>query len=48
VRDENVAQHINQSLGQRVTITYQQHKGIPTSCFGETEYFVIAVRVLPQ
>jgi hypothetical protein len=48
VRDDNIGQQINQSLGRRVTLTYQQHKGIPTSCFGETEYFVVAVRVLPQ
>ena len=46
VRDDVVAQHINQSLGKRVAITYQQHKGVPTTCFGETEYFVIAVKVV--
>jgi hypothetical protein len=48
VRDDVVAEHINHSLGQRVALTYQQHKGIPTTCFGETEYFVVAVKVLPQ
>ena len=48
VRDNNVAQHINESLGKRVALTYQQHKGVPTTCFGETEYFVVAVKVLPQ
>jgi len=31
-----------------VDITYQQHTGVPTSCFGETEYFVTAVRAAPQ
>jgi hypothetical protein len=31
-----------------VALTYQQHKGVPTTCFGETEYFVVAVKVLPQ
>jgi hypothetical protein len=29
-------------------LTYQQHKGLPTTCFGETEYFVVAVKVLSQ
>lgn len=48
VRDDVVADHINGSLGRRVSITYQQHKGVPTTCFGETEYFVIAVKALPQ
>jgi hypothetical protein len=28
-----------------VQITYTQHKGIPTTCFGETEYFVEKVQV---
>jgi len=30
-------------MGSRVSITYEQHKGVPTSCFGETEYFVVGV-----
>ncbi len=46
VRDDAVAEHINQSLGRRVSLSYQQHKGVPTTCFGETEYFVVAVKVL--
>ena len=46
VRDDAVAEHINASLGKRVTLRYAQHKGIPTTCFGETEYFVNAVKVL--
>ena len=46
VRDDVVAQHLLGSMGKRVTITYEQHKGIPTTCFGETEYFVTAVKVL--
>jgi hypothetical protein len=33
-------------LGKRVAISYQQHKGVPTTCFGETEYCVIAVKVV--
>jgi hypothetical protein len=27
-------------------LSYEQHKGLPTSCFGETEYFVNGVRVV--
>jgi hypothetical protein len=46
VRDDKVADYINASLGKRVAVTYEQHKGIPTTCFGETEYFVTAVRVV--
>jgi len=47
VRDDAVAAQINASLGRRVRLHYEQHKGIPTSCFGETEYFVTAEPVGP-
>ena len=46
VRDDSVASLINASQGKRVAISYKQHKGAPTSCFGETEYFVYGVRVV--
>ncbi|HEY6853191.1 MAG TPA: hypothetical protein VI139_03005 [Gemmatimonadales bacterium] len=46
VRSDSVAGLINQSLGKRVALHYNQHKGIPTSCFGETEYFVSDVKVV--
>jgi hypothetical protein len=42
VRDDSVAAHLTQTMGQRVSISYAQHKGVPTSCFGETEYYVTA------
>jgi len=47
VRDDVIAQYVNATLGKRVELAYEQHKGIPTTCFGETEYFVTAVRVIP-
>jgi hypothetical protein len=43
VREDAVAEQINQSLGQRVTLVYEQHVGIPTTCFGDTQYFVTRV-----
>jgi len=46
VRGDAVAARINVTLGQRVALTYAQHKGVPTSCFGETEYFVQDVRIV--
>lgn len=45
VRDEAVAARINLALGKRVAIHYEQHKGVPTKCFGESEYFITDVRV---
>jgi prolyl-tRNA editing enzyme YbaK/EbsC (Cys-tRNA(Pro) deacylase) len=46
VREDSVAARINASLGKRVVLFYRQHKGIPTSCFGETEYFVGDVKII--
>lgn len=45
VRDEAVVKQMLAAMGQRVQLSYTQHKGIPTSCFGETEYFVEKVQV---
>ena len=44
VHDENVVNKINTQAGNRVVLHYQQHKFIPTSCFGDTEYFIDSVR----
>jgi len=46
VRDDNLARKVNSSLGKRVSLYYEQHKGIPTTCFGETEYFAKELKVL--
>ena len=46
VPDDVVAEKINQSLGKRVTLTYQEHIGVPTTCFAETRHFVRDVRVI--
>jgi hypothetical protein len=46
VRSDSIAARINESLGKRVAITYQQHVGLPTTCFGETGYWVSNVKVV--
>jgi len=46
VPDDVVAAKLNQSVGKRMALHYEQHKWIPSSCFGETGYFVTDVRVL--
>ena len=48
VRDDAVAARINAAMGKRVALTYEQHIGVPTSCFGETEYFVTDVKEVPN
>ena len=46
VRDERVVPRLNAALGRRVTLHYREHKGVPTDCFGQTDYFVDSVTVL--
>jgi hypothetical protein len=48
VRDKNVAKKINESVGKRVRLIYEEHKGIPTDCFGESSYFVQDVSLLEK
>jgi hypothetical protein len=48
VRDGRVVEQINQSMGRRVALSYEQKKGLPSSCFGDTEYWITGVRVLPD
>jgi len=45
VRDEAVAEQVNRNMGQRVLLHYEQHRGLPGSCFGETGYWVDSVRL---
>ena len=40
VRDDKVAAEINILMGKRVALSYEQHVGIPSTCFGETGYYV--------
>jgi hypothetical protein len=44
VHDAAVAERINAAMGQRVVLHYEQHLGLPTTCFGETSHFVVDVR----
>ncbi|MHB9097615.1 MAG: hypothetical protein ACYC5X_07320 [Syntrophales bacterium] len=46
VRDETVADLINKFAGKRVALVYEQHKGVPTSCFGDTEYFIVNAKAI--
>ena len=46
VRDDKVAAEINTVMGKRVAISYDQHLGIPSTCFGETGYYVSKVQAV--
>ena len=47
VRDDHVAPRLSGALGKRVVLHYTEHRGIPTTCFGSTAYFVDSVTVMP-
>ena len=44
VRDAEVAGAINDTLGKRMVLHYEQHRGLPTSCFGDTSYFITSAK----
>ncbi len=46
VRDDAVAQQLLKAAGQRVSLSYEQHMGVPTRCFGETDYYITRVQLL--
>ena len=46
VRSDAVAQRISATMGRKVSLQYEQHRGVPTRCFGETEYYVVDVKVV--
>lgn len=48
VRNDAVAKKINETVGKRVRLIYEEHKGVPTTCFGETSYFVSDVQLLDK
>ncbi len=43
VTDDAVAEQINRHMGHRVSLHYEQKVGLPTTCFGETRYYVTRV-----
>jgi hypothetical protein len=47
VRDELVVPKLSAALGRRVVLHYTEHRGIPTTCFGNTGYYVDSLSVVP-
>jgi hypothetical protein len=46
VRDDVVAEQLFKAVGQQVRLTYSEHPGLPTNCFGETDYFIDKVEIV--
>ena len=48
VRNDSIAQLLEKDVGKRVSVTYEEHRGVPTSCFADTEYYITNVRLVQQ
>lgn len=48
VRDAAVAAQINTLLGKRIVLHYEEHRGIPTNCYGDTNHFVTRVQLIDE
>jgi len=46
VRDDAVVDQLHAAVGQQVWLHYSEHRGLPTNCFGETDYFVDRVEIV--
>ena len=44
-KSDDVARQLMAATGKRVLLSYAQHKGVPGSCFGETEYYISGVQI---
>jgi hypothetical protein len=42
--DEPLAQQVNVLLGKRVVLHYREFRYLPSTCFGDTPYFVDSVK----
>jgi hypothetical protein len=45
VWDDRVANELSRSMGKRVVLHYKEFRYLPTTCFGDTDYFVDRVEV---
>lgn len=45
-RSDDIADQINRSIGRRVSLNYEEHVGVPSSCFGETGHFITGLKVI--
>ena len=48
VWDDQAAEKLHAVMGKRVSLHYEQHIWLPTSCFGETDYFVTDVKIIEE
>lgn len=47
VREPAIKQALDTLVGKNLRLHYTEHRGVPTSCFGDTSYYVDGVSVIP-
>jgi hypothetical protein len=48
VRDDDVAKQLEGQMAKRVVLHYREMRYLPTTCFGETSYFVDRVQIVNE
>lgn len=46
IRGDSLAHALEGASGKQVELFYAQHVGVPTSCFGETQYYIQSFKAL--
>jgi hypothetical protein len=46
VRDHRIAAQLDTLVGKQVRVHYTEHRGVPTTCFGDTRYYVDSIAVI--
>lgn len=45
-RDPALAAKLSKAVGQKIQLHYEEHRGVPTNCFAETQYFADSFTVV--
>jgi hypothetical protein len=49
VRNDSLARALSRDMGRgRISVEYDEHRGVPTSCFGETPHYVVSYQVVSE
>lgn len=43
VREAGIARQLDTLVGKEIRLHYTEHRGVPTTCFGDTQYYVDSV-----
>jgi hypothetical protein len=46
IRSDSIAHLLERDMGKQVSVSYEEHRGVPSNCFGETNYYITNMRVV--